>query len=281
MDTETPRATGAHAPSTAEVIEGLNDLLRLDHDAVGAYRIAIEKLEDRDHADQIAGFLREHERHIRELNELIAALGGTPVNEPHATGPFKEALQSLGGLAGDKGVLLAWRANELQVRTKYDSYAAKAVFWPNEVKRLIDRNALDEERHYQWVVDVLQRMGVGAGDELETGLATRLREGGVRAEAAMERVRERADELASSARNRIAAGLDAAADRLEESPAAAGRAAPVTHRLAGGMHGGAEYLRDADLERVRTDLERSVQHYPLRTLAVLFAAGFVIGRLLR
>src|SRR5690606_20084718 len=110
---------GLSAVSDAEVLDGLNDLLQLGHDAIGAYEIAIEKLDDRDHADQIAGFKRDHERHVRDLNEMIRSLGGTPVNEPHATGPLKQAMQSLGALGGDKGVLIAWRANELQVRAKY------------------------------------------------------------------------------------------------------------------------------------------------------------------
>ncbi|HEU4754263.1 MAG TPA: DUF2383 domain-containing protein, partial [Armatimonadota bacterium] len=138
MDTTTTSLGQNPAPALAEVLDGLNDLLQLDHDACAAYDIAIEKLEDRDHADQIAGFRRDHERHIRELNELIAALGGTPKNEPHATGPFKLALQSLGGLAGDRGLLIAWRTNELQARAKYDAYASKANRWPHEVKRMVD-----------------------------------------------------------------------------------------------------------------------------------------------
>jgi hypothetical protein len=98
-----------------------------DHDSIAAYDVAIAKLEDRDHADQIAGYRRDHERHVRELNELIARLGGTPSNHPHVTGPFKTALQGLGGLAGDKGLLMAFRTNELSVRTKYDAYASKAM----------------------------------------------------------------------------------------------------------------------------------------------------------
>ena len=138
MDTDTTRLDAGHAPpATAEILEGLNDLLQLDHDAVGAYEIAMEKLHDRDHADQIAGFRRDHERHIRELNELIAELGGTPKNHPHATGPFKLALQSLGGLAGDKGVLMAFRTNELQVRSRSvspSSTSARAGAVPPSVR---------------------------------------------------------------------------------------------------------------------------------------------------
>jgi uncharacterized protein YjbJ (UPF0337 family) len=164
VDTQTTGPGTTHAPALQELLDGLNDLLQLDHDAVAAYDVAIEKLEDRDHADQIAGYRRDHERHIRELNELVARMGGSPANHPHATGPFKTALQSLGALAGDKGLLMAFRTNELQVRTKYDHYASKAMLWPPEVKRVIDAAALDEERHYAWVAGVLQRMGIGHGE---------------------------------------------------------------------------------------------------------------------
>lgn len=171
MDTQ---STGTHAPALQEVLDGLNDLLQLDHDAIAAYDVAISKLEDRDHAGMIAGYRLDHERHVRELNELVARLGGTPANHPHVTGPFKTALQSLGGLAGDKGVLLAFRTNELQVRTKYDLYASRAMLWPPDVKRVIDGAALDEERHYAWVADVLQRMGIGHGETDPTARAADL-----------------------------------------------------------------------------------------------------------
>lgn len=316
MEMDTARDVEPQSAPTSEVLDGLNDLLQLDHDALGAYEIAIEKLEDRDHADQIAGFRRDHERHIRELNEVIAELGGTPVNEPHATGPFKQALQSLGALAGDKGVLVAWRTNELQVRTKYDSYASKANHWPPHIKRLIDQNALDEERHYQWVVQVLQSMGLGSGEGLASDLATGVRErlntldiGGkardvadtVREKAAdltgavREKavdlggtVRERASDLGESARLRVADGIEGAANRLdrlapepEEDGGAKARVGAAAHRVAGGMENTADYLRRADAATVQADFERQIRESPVKSLLVLFAAGFVIGRILR
>jgi uncharacterized protein (TIGR02284 family) len=311
VDTGTTRGMQEHAASTAEVIEGLNDLIQLDHDAIGAYEIAIQKLEDRDHADQIAGFKRDHERHIRELNQLVAELGGTPVNEPHATGPLKQALQSLGALGGDRGVLIAWRTNELQARTKYDSYASKANSWPSNVKRVVDQNALDEERHFDWVTQVLNRLGVPTAEGLETGVTTRLREAGTQVENlahraadqvrdaagnVTDRVRDVASDVAegardkvvagaATARNSVADGLDAAADRLddvaERRTEPGDRVGAAGHRVASGMHSSARYLRNTDLDRLRNDLERSAQERPIRTLGILFATGFVIGRLLR
>ncbi len=339
MEADTVHDRERRSAPTTEVVDGLNDLLQLDHDAVGAYQIAIEKLEDRDHADQIAGFQRDHERHIERLNEAIAALGGTPVNEPHATGPFKEAMQRLGALAGDKGILMAWRVNELQVRTKYDNYASKAISWPDDLKRLVDENALDEERHYRWVAEVLERMGVAPGEGLETDIASRVREGWNtmdvtgRAREAVDQVRDSAAEvvdqvragaagvvdqvrdtaagavdqartraadlagqvrdtagnMAETARLRTADGIESAAHSLdrvaeEQMTAEAGARARVgeaAHRVAGGMESTADYLRRADAQKLRSDLEHPVRTSPVQSLVILFATGFIIGRLLR
>lgn len=249
------------------MLEGLNDLLQLNHDAIGAYDIAIEKLKDADHASQISGFRLDHERHVRELNQVIQRMGGTPVNEPHATGPLKEAMQALGAVAGDRGTLLSWRANELQVRTKYDTYSAKANRWPAEIKRMIDEQALDEERHYRWAADTLAALGVGSGEGLETHLANSAREhvGSVTAKAARvkEEVRERTDHLT---------------ERLGK---ATGRAQELKDRFRERADVTAHYIRDADGEMLRGEIEDRVRSNPLQTLLLTFGIGFVIGRIIR
>ncbi len=256
--------TGTRMATTEEVLEGLNDLLQLDHDAVAAYEVAMSKLEDRDHADQIAGFRRDHERHIRELNEAIAELGGTPRNAPHATGPFKAALQGLAAVGGDKGLLIAFRTNELQVRNKYDSYASKALLWPAETKRLVDRAALDEERHYRWVADALAALGVGMGEGAEIDAATRAREGGSGGRLAD--VREKVSDGVGAVTNRISGLLD-----THEGPLSG----PID-RVRGGAQGAVGGARDA-----RDDFETRVREKPLQTLLVAAVAGFVVGRMLR
>lgn len=242
METGTGDARGAATVAGTEVLDALNDLLQLNHDAIGSYDIAIEKLENADHASQISGFKLDHERHIRDLNRLIQSMGGTPVNEPHGTGPLKEAMQSLGSLAGDRGTLLAWRTNELQVRTKYDRYAAKAVRWSGEVKRMIDEQALDEERHYHWVAEALAAMGVGSGEGAETDMANRVRE------------------------------------RVSSVSSQVGRASGRARERFGST---ADYVRDADAEMLRGELEDRVRAHPLRMLALMFGVGFVVGRILR
>jgi rubrerythrin/ElaB/YqjD/DUF883 family membrane-anchored ribosome-binding protein len=304
VDTDTTRLDAGNAPpATAEILEGLNDLLQLDHDAVGAYEIAMEKLKDRDHADQIAGFRRDHERHIRELNELIADLGGAPRNQPHATGPFKLALQSLGALAGDRGALMAFRTNELQVRAKYDSYAARANLWPTHVKRVIDACALDEERHFRWVSDVLgkdENAALDAVDAARERAATGTRPIDRVTDAAgaakdrvldaSDTVRERVLDASDVVRERVSGGVDAVRNRLQGvmnregtpsggyadeaygggyAPGQGDRLAAVRGRVAGGA-------REAG-----ATFEQRFQQQPLQTLLIAGIAGFVIGRLLR
>jgi rubrerythrin len=305
VDTDTTRLDGGLAPpATAEILEGLNDLLQLDHDAVGAYEIAMEKLQDRDHADQIAGFRRDHERHIRELNELIAELGGTPMNQPHATGPFKSALQSMGGLAGDRGTLLAFRTNEGQVRAKYDAYAAKANLWPTHIKRVIDACALDEERHYRWVHEVLGSDENQALDKID---AARERAqaharpidkvsnaAGVakdRVLDASDAVRERVLDASDVVRERVSGGVDAVRNRLQgvlnrDNGGASGTGLYADEAYAGAPTGGD---RLAEVRgRVTTvagnagkSFEQRFQEQPLQTLLIAGIAGFVIGRLIR
>ncbi len=277
MEVDTTHGAARRPASEPEVLKGLNDLLQLDHDAVGAYEIAIDKLDDRSYAEQIRGFKTEHERHIRNLNELITKMGGSPTNEPHATGPFKEAVQSVAGLGGDKGLLMAWRTNELQTRTKYDSYASKANSWPSDVKRVVDENALDEERHYQWVVDALETLGVssggGSGDPVSA----------VREQLAT--AGSKVQDVAEGARERIVSGFDTVVHKIEEvvqdHTQSGSKGGAAASRIAGGVGTAANYLRDSDTDTMKHDLEGRVRQSPVQTLLILFAAGFLVGRILR
>ena len=317
MDNTLP-GTGTHAPALQEVLDGLNDLLQLDHDALAAYDVAISKLEDRDHASQISGFRRDHERHVRELNELVTRLGGTPVNHPHATGPFKTALQSLGGLAGDKGLLMAFRTNELQVRTKYDTYASKAMLWPPEVKRVVDGAALDEERHYAWVAGVLQRMGVGHGEVEDVHAMNAAREranvGGGVIDSAKDAVTGAASSVAgtvsgaaSSVAGTVGGAVGGAASSVagtvggaasSAADAVRDRVSGLAGQVRGGVSSGAGAVRNrisglldteegplsGPVDRAQalgTGFEGRVREKPLQTLLLAGVAGFVIGRLLR
>lgn len=145
--------------SDAALTSELNDLLRLDHDAVQAYTLAIKLLENPDYTRQLDEFRADHRRHIDELSQLIRSRDGVPLELPHLpSGAFKLAVQAIGAGGGDRAGLLAFKANERQVRDKYRR-SARAVH-PADVTSVLARAAEDEARHYEWALETLWELGV-------------------------------------------------------------------------------------------------------------------------
>ena len=114
--------------------------------------------------------------------------------------------------------------------------------------------------------------------------------------------RERAGEFAGTAREKagelkstLADKLEQGADRLRSrggsasfagaagdgSVAMDNRADQLTTRLAGGMQGTAEWLREADLENMRLGIERQVRENPGRSLLVAVGLGYLLGKAFR
>jgi rubrerythrin len=145
--------------SDAALTSELNDLLRLDHDAVQAYTLAIKLLENPDYTRQLDEFRADHRRHIDELSQLIRSRDGVPLEIPHLpSGAFKLAVQAIGAAGGDRAVLLAFKANERQVRDKYRR-SARGIH-PADVTSVLARAAEDEARHYEWALETLWDLGV-------------------------------------------------------------------------------------------------------------------------
>jgi rubrerythrin len=190
-------------PTGPELIAELNDLLALDHDAVQAYSLAVGAIGTAEYRDTLAGFRGDHQRHIDQLTQLIRNHGGVPVELPHLpTGAFKLAMQALGTLGDDRAVLMTFKANEAQVRDKYRRHADR----PHDpgVSAILRAAAADEERHYQWADEVLQRMGVEPGGLLDT------------VQDAVEKVHGRTADAVESAGRRVAE----AAERMRPGGAA-------------------------------------------------------------
>jgi rubrerythrin len=140
-------------------IATLNDLLQLDHDAVGAYGIAIHAAANESHRETLREFRADHERHIEEITRLIQDRGGKPIQAPHLpTSVFKLGIQKAGSLGGETALLLAFKANERQSRDKYRRAAEDSD--DLEVADVLARGADDEVRHYDWAVRALLERGI-------------------------------------------------------------------------------------------------------------------------
>jgi ElaB/YqjD/DUF883 family membrane-anchored ribosome-binding protein len=110
-------------------------------------------------------------------------------------------------------------------------------------------------------------------------------------------VRDRAGNL----KNSLADALESGAERLRQQGAGGGqmagaaatggstgmiadqgnRMADVSNQVAGGLQGAADWLRDADLDGLKSGLERQVKEHPGRTLAVAVGLGYLLGKAIR
>jgi hypothetical protein len=91
----------------------------------------------------------------------------------------------------------------------------------------------------------------------------------------------------------LADGLQAGADALRQRRAVTSTGssvtalandpaiAAVTDSLATGMQSSAEWLRDADMDKLKEGVEKQVKEHPARTLFVALGAGFLLGKVLR
>ena len=102
---------------------------------------------------------------------------------------------------------------------------------------------------------------------------------------------------AGTAKDKLASALEAGADRLRQRSQASalagatsdgstaiqgdGRLAQVSDRVAGGMERSAEWLRDADIDGLKSGIENQVKEHPGRTLLIAVGLGYLLGRAFR
>jgi hypothetical protein len=55
----------------------------------------------------------------------------------------------------------------------------------------------------------------------------------------------------------------------------------LTDTLASGMKSSADWIRDADLDKLKDGVEKQVKEHPTRSLLVALGAGYLLGRVLR
>lgn len=135
-----------------------------------------------------------------------------------------------------------------------------------------------------------------SGTEQSGGLADRARGALGTAGEKLSGVGSTVREKAGSAKDSLASALESGADKLRarggDGMSAAGatggtvavaddRMAQVTQRVAGGMEGAADWIRDADLDGIKSSIEQQVKEHPGRTLLIAVGLGYVLGKALR
>lgn len=113
-------------------------------------------------------------------------------------------------------------------------------------------------------------------------------------------VRERAGTMKDSLADALESGADKLRQRVHTSPSSGGgaqlagatsagavtttdggRVTVVGDRVADGMQSTADWLREADLDSLKTGVERQVKEHPGRTLLIAVGLGYLLGKAFR
>jgi uncharacterized protein (TIGR02284 family) len=131
-----------------KAIAQLNDLIRLDVDAVRAYSQAIEACAAPHVREKLGEFQRDHERHVEDLSAEVRKLGGVPEVTRTLKGFFMQAFTSITA-QGDHSALVAMRANEEVTQRTYRSALDEPL--GESASEVVKKNHADEQRHLAWI----------------------------------------------------------------------------------------------------------------------------------
>jgi ElaB/YqjD/DUF883 family membrane-anchored ribosome-binding protein len=139
--------------------------------------------------------------------------------------------------------------------------------------------------------------GAGSTGENASGLTDRARDLAGSAKDKLADVGSSVRQGAGSAKDRLADALESGADKLRQRSSQGqlsgstgstdvavsgdGTMNQMTDRLAGGMQATADWIRDADLDSLRSGVERQVKEHPGRTLLIAVGVGYLLGKAFR
>jgi rubrerythrin len=125
-------------------------LAQMDSEAAFAYETAAELAELSEVRSRLLEFAQDHRRHVAELGQAIREIGGEPTAAapPPDTSVFGVLTSAL-GMVGPRALLMGLIGNEEFTNSAYDT-ALELISDP-DLRRLIERNFEDEQRHITWL----------------------------------------------------------------------------------------------------------------------------------
>jgi uncharacterized protein (TIGR02284 family) len=137
-----------------QMLDRLNELIALDHDAVGAYEAAIERIDVELLRSRLREFQDDHKRHIQELSGVVRGLGGKPREKPDVKGFMLKGFTAITSMMGNEAALKAMQGNEKLTNRTYEQALKES--WPEDVRGIIERNFRDEQRHLAFIEESLR-----------------------------------------------------------------------------------------------------------------------------
>lgn len=136
--------------SQKHFIDAIKSLLELDYDAVKAYEAAINRIENTSYKAKLSEFKKDHERHIKELSDLIEKHKETPPTGPSAKQLLTKGKVVFANLLGDQAILKAMLDNEEDTTEAYQTMVDRSDQWEDS-KEILQHGSQDEKKHKAWL----------------------------------------------------------------------------------------------------------------------------------
>ena len=140
--------------TSQKLIDRLNNLLMLDHDAVDAYEQAIIRMHSTFCKQRLSEFQADHRRHIVDLKACIEHYGAPAKDRSDLKGFFIKGMTAIQSLAGDEMALRAMQTNEKLTNKTYQD-ALLELAMPDDVREIVVKGRADEARHLEWINQAL------------------------------------------------------------------------------------------------------------------------------
>lgn len=136
----------------ARLMRELEELHRLDREALEACREAERRLEGSEWQRAVAELAEEHERRAEEIATLLRRFGSEPSSgDSRPTARAKRRSVVAGAMGGDRGVLLTLLAAE-------QAAAQRVGELPQELRTLVARRAEEEHAHLAVLAEGVARL---------------------------------------------------------------------------------------------------------------------------
>lgn len=100
-------------------------------------------------------FKTDHERHVKELNELLSKHNKKTVKGPSSKQWLTKGKVILADLVDDKAILYAMHTNEEDTNTAYERLNEYNNKW-HDASKTLKQDLLDEQKHKRWIEKQLE-----------------------------------------------------------------------------------------------------------------------------
>jgi rubrerythrin len=139
-----------YAGKQTDLTEGIQAIIELEYDASESYISAISRLENTSYQSTLEEFLKDHQRHIKELTEYLHRQGHTAPSGPSFKSFISQTKVIIANMVGDRAILMAMRSNEDDTNLAYERMTAREDL-TLDLRSLVVASLKDERRHRDWL----------------------------------------------------------------------------------------------------------------------------------